>query len=575
MKAFDFKIDPLTNEEYLEVYLRGRLLLNHPLLNKLSMFSQEERLSLSLEGLLPSHISSMDEWLERLLEMYQRKHDDLERYIFLKALLDRSEVLFYALLHRHLVDMVPIVYTPTVGQACLQMSHIARRYRGIYVTPENIDHIDQICQSVSVPDIALVVATDGERILGLGDLGADGMGIPVGKVNLYVAAGGLHPACCLPVCLDVGTNNERLLADPLYLGLRRPRLQDDEYWQFVERFVVGVRRNYPRALLQWEDFAKHRAFRLLETYKSRILSFNDDIQGTGATALAALTSAMRTLGTRFADHRFVVAGMGQAGVGISSFIRMALMAEGLDEDEARARHFTTDVGGLLLEDQPSLTAEQRRFAQPRRAIAGWDVRSSENVALAEVVREAKATVLIGVTAQSGLFDADLLGQMAKNTPRPVVFALSNPTSKAECTPRDVQEAAGGRALVATGSPFPPVDWDGRQIAVSQCNNMFVFPGVGLGSLIAEAPQVTDEMLLAASRALSALVTEDQRSQGMMLPDLRDVREASVAVAKAVAVEAREAGIGRQLPDDELERLIRKAQWVPRFSPYRAGDSCMG
>jgi malate dehydrogenase (oxaloacetate-decarboxylating) len=570
VKAFDFKIDPLTGEEYLEVYLRGRVLMHHPLLSKLSMFSQDERLSLELEGLLPAHISTMEEWQERLMEMYRRKPDDLERYIFLKALLDRSEVLFYALLHEHLVDMVPIVYTPTVGQACLQMSHIQRRYRGVYVTPQNIDHIDQICQSVTAPEINLVVVTDGERILGLGDLGADGMGIPVGKINLYVAAGGIHPACCLPVCLDVGTNNERLLADPLYLGLKQPRLTGDDYYQFVERFVVGVRRNYPRVLLQWEDFAKHHAFTLLDTYRERVLSFNDDIQGTGATALAALSTAMRILGTRFADHRFVLVGMGQAGVGISSFIRMALLGEGLSREEARARLFATDIQGLLLEGQAELSDEQRPFAQPRGAVAGWSVQSSDRIDFHEVVREAKATVLIGVSAQGGLFDADVLSQMARNTERPIVFALSNPTAKAECVPVDVQRAAGGRALVATGSPFPPVDWDGRALAVSQCNNMFVFPGAGLGALIAESPRVTDDMLLAASKALADMVTDDQRASGMLLPELADVQEASVRVATAVAMAARDAGIGRQVGDEDYERMVRAAQWVPHFAPYRPG-----
>ena len=343
MKTFSLKIDPLTGEEYFEVYLRGRQLLTDPFLNKGTSYSREERLTLGLDGLTRSCISDIDTQRRRNYEMYERKQDDIEKYIFLQSLLNRNEILFYNLLCNNLAEMLPIVYTPTVGNACMMLSHITREYRGIYISPDNIANIDAIFRDVSLPDVNLIVVTDGERILGLGDLGSDGMGIPVGKINLYVAAGGLHPACCLPVCLDVGTNNERHLSDPLYLGYRGKRLEGAGYDEFVERFVLGVSRNFPHALLQWEDFAKHKAFMLLERYRERILSFNDDIQGTGSVALAALLTAMRIKRQRFRDQKFVIAGLGQAGVGIASNIRSMLLEEGASEGEARSRLFAFDV----------------------------------------------------------------------------------------------------------------------------------------------------------------------------------------------------------------------------------------
>jgi malate dehydrogenase (oxaloacetate-decarboxylating) len=574
MKTFAFKIDALTGEEFLEVYIRGRQLLNDPLLNKGSGFTREERLAFGLEGYLRSGYSSMEVQVERTLEAYRRKPDAMERYIFLNSLLDRSEPLFYRLLRDNLTEMVPIVYTPTVGQACLELSHIQRRFRGVYVSPENIDRIDQIFQSLSRPHVSLIVVTDGERILGLGDLGSDGMGIPVGKVSLYVAAGGLHPAVCLPVCLDIGTNNERLLADPLYLGYRHRRLEGEAYEEIVERFVLGVKRSFPDALLQWEDFAKNKALRILERYRERILSFNDDIQGTGAAALAALMTAMRIKEAAFHEQRFVVVGMGQAGSGICYMIRTMLRQGGLSEEEARRRLFALDVQGLLLEDDPALERQQEMYAQPRAAVEGWRLQSPSGVGLFDVVRNAKPTVLIGVTAQRGLFSAEILEEVARNTSRPVVMALSNPTSRTECTPEELARATNGRGLLATGSPFPPLEWNGRTIKTSQGNNLFIFPGVGLGALVSKASKVTDGMFLAATRAVSGMVTPAEEEQGLLLPDMEAIREVSARVATAVAIEARDAGLGRLLPDSELEGVVRRAQWEPRFSPYRPGPAAM-
>jgi malate dehydrogenase (oxaloacetate-decarboxylating) len=545
MQTFAFKTDPLTDEEYLEVYLRGRQVLTDPLLNKGTAFSADERKTLGLDGLLRSCVSDIETQRARNYEMFSRKQDDIEKYIFLQSLLNRNEILFYDLLCNHLEEMLPIVYTPTVGQACTMFSHITREYRGVYVSPDNIGEIDRIFQDVELPEVRLIVVTDGERILGLGDLGSDGMGIPVGKINLYVAAGGLHPACCLPVCLDVGTNNERLLADPLYTGYRKKRMTGKAYDDFIERFVLGVKRSFPRALLQWEDFAKDKAFNLLERYADRILSFDDDIQGTGAVATAALLSAMRIRKERLRDQKFAIAGMGQAGVGIASSIRMMLREEGLSDDEARSRIFACDLNGLVTEDQTGIPEYQKRFAQ-----------RSKPMTLHEVVREIKPSVLIGVTATKGLFDAELLEQMGRNHERPVILALSNPTSKSECTADEVRKATNGRALIATGSPFP---------GTSQCNNMFVFPGVGLGALVSNATKVTANMFLAASKALSAQV----QRENMLLPDLDNIRAVSAAVAKAVACEARDSGLGWLLSDDEYERVIAKAQWQPHYYRFRA------
>lgn len=570
MKTFTLKIDPLTGEEYYEVYVRGRQLLNSPHLNKASAFTKEERLGLGLDGMLRPGISTLESQLDRTYEAFLRKSDDLEKYIYLSGLLDRNEVLFYRLLVDHLDEMVPIVYTPTVGQACLQLSHIQRRYRGIYITPENIGNIDQIFHGLSQPQVNLVVVTDGERILGLGDLGSDGMGIPVGKVSLYVAAGGVHPGVCLPVTLDVGTNNPRLLEDPLYLGIRRPRLRGAEYEELVEKFVLGVKRNFPGALLQWEDFAKHTAFKNLDRYRERILSFNDDIQGTGSTALAALMTAMRIKKSRFQDERYVIVGLGQAGTGIAMNIRAALKAEGLSDEEARKRIFAVDMQGLLIEGDPLLEGPQLPLAQCRSAVEGWKLDDPSRIGLQDVVRNAHPTVLIGVTAQPNLFDEAILAETAKHSERPIVLALSNPTHKCECSPEAVWKATDGKGLVATGSPFAPVDWKGRTLQASQCNNMYIFPGVGLGALVCKATRITDSMFLAASKAISTFVTPEQEATGLLLPEMKDIRRVSAAVAKAVGIEARNSGLGRLLDDDQLESIVIKAQWEPHYTTYRAG-----
>lgn len=571
MKKFSFKIDPLTHEEFLEVYLKGPQLLNDPFLNKASAFTDEERLNFDLIGLLRYKNSSLEVQKIRVYESYQAKPTDIEKYIFLQGLLNRNETLFYAILSDHLEEMLPIVYTPTVGQACLQLSHITRRYRGLYLNPDNIFNIDKIFESVSVPEVHLIVVTDGERILGLGDLGSDGMGIPVGKVNLYVAAGGLHPACCLPVTLDVGTNNERLLNDELYLGWQHRRLEGDKYYEFIEKFVLGVKRHFPQALLQWEDFAKHKAFNLLERYHERLPSFNDDIQGTGSVALAALMTGMKIKKSRFRDHKYIIVGMGQAGSGIAINIMQMLKEEGLSEKEASELIYAVDMNGLITDDMPDLEPQMLRFAQSRDNLSDWKIADPKNIKLKEVVKNSKAGILIGVTAQTGLFDHEILSDMAKNDERPIIFALSNPTSKCECTPLEVMNATNGKGMMAAGSPCEPIDGPEGKIYTSQCNNMYIFPGLGLGALISKTPKITHKMFLAASRQLSDLVTEDKMKQGFLLPGFEDIRNISFHIAKAVALEARDSGLGRQISDDEYDKVIRKSQWIPNYYKFRPGN----
>jgi malate dehydrogenase (oxaloacetate-decarboxylating) len=568
MKNYSFKTDPLTGENYLEVKCQGQQLIHDPFLNKASAYTEEERLTLGLSGLMRSTISDINAQRMRSYEMFSRKQDDIEKYIFLQSLLNRNETLFYNLLSHNLKEMLPIVYTPTVGKACLMMSHITREYRGIYISPDNIGIIDKIFQDCHLPEVNLIVVTDGERILGLGDLGSDGMGIPVGKINLYVAAGGLHPACCLPISLDVGTNNENLINDPLYLGYKHKRLEGAEYEAFVEKFVLGVKRNFPHALLQWEDFAKHKAFKLLERYKDRILSFNDDIQGTGSVTLAALLTAMKIKKQKFNNQRFVVGGQGQAGLGITNNIFNMLIEEGLTEAEAKSKIFTYDVCGLMLEDTPGLSDPQKKFVKTRAEISNWTLKEPGKVGLADIVKNSKASVLVGVTATNGLFTKEILSQMAANDDLPVIFALSNPTSKSECTLEEVVNATKGKCLVATGSPFPPVEYNSKQIISSQCNNMFIFPGIGLGSLVSKSTKITTRMFLKASKSLSELVTEDQLSKHMLLPDLNDIRFVSFNIAKAVAVEARDDGLGRLLTDSDYEVVVKKAQWEPEYYTLR-------
>jgi malate dehydrogenase (oxaloacetate-decarboxylating) len=563
------RVDPLTHEIYYDVSLRGRALLFDSILNKDRAFPHDERADFNLIGLLPDTIGTLEDQVTRNYESYQSKPNDLEKYVFLLSLLDRNETIFYALVTQHTEEMLPIVYTPTVGLACLKLSHIIRRYRGLYVTPHNVNDIEQILLNVGLPNISLIVATDGERILGFGDLGADGMGIPVGKLALYVAGAGIHPASTLPICIDVGTNNERLLNDPLYVGIRSTRLTGQAYYDVIERFVQGIRRVFPRALLQWEDFGKGNAFNLLNNYQNRILSFNDDIQGTGSIATAALATALKIKKGPLSKERIAIYGFGQAGSGIAnSIVTLIQKEEGISIEEARKRIYPVDINGLMLEGDKA-EEYQKNFLHSKASIADWPIDKTRPPQLDEVIEHAKITILIGVSAQPGVFSDKMLGQMAANTNRPIIFALSNPTSKCETTPQAAMAATNGKALMATGSPFAPVDGpDGKKIHISQCNNMYVFPGVGLGAIVCQATKVTPAMFYAASQAVSDSVTENQRADGYLLPHLTAIRNVSFTVALEVAKQARQEGLGMNVPDDRLADLIKKAMWKPHYYPYR-------
>jgi len=569
MKRFEMRVDPLTQEIYYAVPSKGYSLMQDPLLNKGSCFLKEERAEFDMTGLLSDHVGGLDGQLERARTNLQMKSTDLERYISLMGLLDRNETLFYAFLTHHLEEMLPIVYTPTVGLACLKLSHIIRRYRGAYITPQNVLATERILKNVGLPDISLIVVTDGERILGYGDLGVDGMGIPIGKIALYVAAAGIHPASTLPVCLDVGTNNERLLNDPLYIGVRKPRLTGDAYWELVERFVQGVRRTFPRALIQWEDFGKENAFTLLDRYQNRIPSFDDDIQGTGAVAVAVLKSATKVTGRPISAEKIGILGFGQAGSGVANaIVTMMVEEEGIDIEAARRRIYAIDLPGLLMEGMEA-EPQQRNFLQPVDVIQKWPIDHTRPPNLKEVVEHAGITVLIGVSAKPEAFEAKILEILGNNAERPIVLSLSNPTSRSETTPDTVAKVIGKRALMAFGSPFAPVTYDdGSTFTASQCNNLYIFPGVGLGAIVCQASRVTSKMFHAASVALSNLISADDLAAGKLLPSLQNIREVSLIVAMAVARQARKESIGMNVSDERLEKLIRDAMWVPRYYPYR-------
>jgi malate dehydrogenase (oxaloacetate-decarboxylating) len=553
------------SEDVLEVSLTGQLLLEHPLLNKGSSFPEDERRAFDLLGLLPPHVAPLDVQLQRTYENYRRKDDDLERYIFLASLQDRNEVLFYRLLSEHIREMSPIVYTPVVGLACQNYSHIYRRPRGLYVSYPYRDDMDTLLQHVPSEEVRVIVVTDGERILGLGDLGVGGMGIPVGKLALYTLCAGIHPATTLPVVLDVGTDNQALLADPLYLGWHYERVRGADYDAFVDRFVQAVRRHFPDALLQWEDFAKGNARRQLEHYRDQLCTFNDDIQGTGAVTLAGLLVAVNLIHSMLGQQRVVILGAGSAATGIAEQIVAAMQSEGSSFDEARRAIWLIDSLGLVHSGRGDLEAEKAPYAQPLERIANWQIAPSQKIGLPELVERVHPTILIGTAAQAGVFTEPIIREMARHVERPIIFPLSNPTSKSEAVPQDVMEWTDGRALLATGSPFPDVTYHGQTITIGQCNNMFIFPGVGLGVLASRARHVTNEMFVAAARALSACSPARSDPTASLYPLVEDVRDVARRVALAVGLAAQQAGVAEHTSQEELNRRVARQMWEPHYA----------
>lgn len=545
----------------IETGLTGQLLLDNPLLNKGSAFPEDERRQFGLLGLLPPHVSTVEEQLARTYENYTRKESDLERYVFLTALQDRNETLFYRLLQEHISEMMPIIYTPTVGEGCRKYSHVFRRPRGLYISYPHRDDIASILDNAPSAQPEVIVVTDGERILGLGDLGVGGMGIPIGKLSLYSACAGVHPNATLPIMLDVGTDNPELLNDPLYLGWRHPRVRGQEYDDFIEAFVEAVNRKFPHVLLQWEDFSKHNAGRLLERYRDRLCSFNDDIQGTGAVTVAGLLAAMKILGSQLERQRILILGAGSSAIGICDQIVAAMVQSGTAEHEAKQLLWLIDSKGLVHSGRSDLESAKRKYAQPveRSAASGRS--------FSDVVKNVHPTVLIGTSGQRGAFTEEIVREMAKHVARPVIFPLSNPTSKCEATPADLFDWTDGRALVATGSPFAPVTHKGRAIKIGQCNNAFIFPGVGLGVIASGARRVTDRMFSAGARVLSEFSPALTDPNGPLFPPLENVREISYRVALAVAAEAVRAGL-TTMSCDSLESAVTNKMWVPQYVPLK-------
>ncbi|MGB5881093.1 MAG: NAD-dependent malic enzyme [Thermoanaerobaculia bacterium] len=548
-----------------EVPFRGTELLAVPIYNKGTAFTTEERATFGLDGLLPETVSTMDLQALRIYESIVRKPEPLEQYIGLAGLQDRNEYLYYRVLLDHLEEFLPVVYTPTVGQASKEYSHIFRRGRGIWITPAHRGRIAEVLRHSAFADIRLIVATDNQAILGIGDQGAGGMVIPIGKLAIYSAAAGIHPAETLPLSLDVGTDNRRLLDDPLYLGWRQPRLQGDEYFDLVAEFVAAVQEVFPRALLQWEDFQKNNAFELLERYRERIVSFNDDIQGTGATALAGLMAACLIAEVELSRQRIVIVGGGAAGIGIARQLRSVLAAEGLSGSDLHRAVAVLDSKGLIVDDRERIDQPKREVAWPTELAAAEGLGSSRD--LHAVVYALKPSVLIGTSGQTGIFSEELVQEMAKHTDRPIIFPFSNPNDLSEARPQDLLWWTEGRALVATGSPFPPVDFNGRELTISQGNNALIFPGVGLGTLVAGASEISDGMFTAAARALAANVTQEERSAGRLFPAISRLREVTRDIAAAVVRQARDEGLARDIPDDQIDDSVKRAMWTPEYPEY--------
>jgi malate dehydrogenase (oxaloacetate-decarboxylating) len=546
----------------------GYELLNDPLLNKGTAFTDDEREEFELHGLLPPHVATLDWQVKRRLDAFRGLGNDLQKYIFLRGLQDSNETLFYALLTRNIEEMMPIVYTPTVGLGCQYFSRIFRKPRGLFLSLPLKDRIEKILGHSRYDKVEAIVVSDGERILGLGDQGAGGMGIPIGKLSLYVACAGLHPATTLPVLLDVGTDNSEHLNDPLYIGWRHERVRGEAYDELVETFVDAVRKRWPHVLLHWEDFAFGNANRLLAHYRDRLCSYNDDIQGTAAIAVGALLAAINVTGEPLGNQRIAVFGAGSAGTGICTLLLRAMIEAGVDEAEARRRFHLVDRDGLMVDGMAGLQSFQTPFAQPRDRVADWKLQSPNRIDLTDVIDNAKPTVLIGTSGQPNAFSEQVVRGMALRVKRPIIFPLSNPTERSEATPQDLCAWSNGRAVIGTGSPFPPLNRDGCDCRVDQTNNAYVYPGIGLGAIAVKARRISDGMFLAAARTVAALSPARHDVNANLLPPLTDLRKISFAVAIAVARQAAAEGLADPRSDEELAAAVRAKMWEPVYAAYR-------
>ncbi len=553
---------------YVETSLSGYELLNDPLLNKGTAFTDAERDEFGLHGLLPPHVTTIDLQVSRRLRAFRALSDDLEKYVFLRGLQDTNEVLFYALLTRNIEEMMPIVYTPTVGLGCQRFSHIFRKPRGIFLSMPQKERIRRILAEPRFDRVDVIVVSDGERILGLGDQGAGGIGISIGKLALYTACAGLHPCTTLPVLLDVGTDNEENLADPVYIGWKHERVRGPEYDEFIDAFVSAVRERWPHVLLHWEDFATGNANRTLARYRNQLCTFNDDIQGTAAVAVGALLSAINVTGVPLKEQRIAVLGAGSAGTGISALLLRAMVETGMPEAEAKSRFYLIDRDGLLVEGTPNMQPFQADFAQPATRIAGWAKSSKGHIGLAEVVRNVRPTVLIGTSSQAGAFSEAIIREMVGYVERPIIFPLSNPTSRSEAMAADLMAWTEGRAVIGVGSPMPAIQRDGRSFRIDQTNNAYIYPGIGLGAIAAKARHISDGMFLAAARALADLSPAKTDPKGNLFPPLVELRRISFLVAVAVARQAQAERLALPSALESLEAAIEAKIWEPAYPEFR-------
>jgi len=566
--ATDFKQEP-DGSLAIKTDKRGTDVLSDSLLNKGTGFSLDERRALGIEGLIPRVVASMADQVERAHDNILRKDVPLEKYIGMISLQDRNEVLFYRLLLDHIEELMPVVYTPTVGEACTSFSQIFRKGRGIWITPSDAGRIDEVLANADNGEIRLIVVTDGERILGLGDQGAGGMGIPIGKLSLYTAGAGIHPRHCLPICLDVGTDNQALLDNSLYVGLREARLRGEPYQAFVAEFIEAVKSRFPKALLQWEDFKKNNAIELLERYRKDLASFNDDIQGTAAVGLAAAFAAGRKTGTPIEKQRVIILGAGAAGVGIAHQIRDAMQRAGLEGDALTRAIALIDSGGMLVDSREIADEFKLAFAWPAKLAQAAGLDTAAKIELLDAVAVLRPTIMIGTSGQAGAFSEDVIRAVVKGCSEPAIFPFSNPTSKAEAVPADIIHWTDGRALVATGSPFPEVEYAGRSIRIGQSNNVYVFPGVGLGCLVGEVREVTDSMFTIAAEIVAGSVSDEALASGTLFPRLTELREITARIACAVVREANALGVGGDIPDAEIEARVSNTMWNPQYPKIEA------
>ena len=554
------------SEQTRRVSLTGYDLINSRRLNKGTAFSDHERDVFNLHGLLPPHVGTLDEQVERRIRALAEQATPFNKYSFLRDLQDINETLFYALLVRNVEQMLPLVYTPTVGEGCQRFSEIWRRPRGVFLSYPNKDRIAQILSHPRYDGVKCIVVSDGERILGLGDQGAGGMGIPIGKMALYTALGGIHPEHCLPILLDVGTDNEDRLKSPLYIGWRHHRMRGEEYDAFVDVFVNSVKQRWPHVLLQWEDFAGSNAARFLARYRDQLCTFNDDIQGTAAVTAATLVSAINVTGIPLEQQKIVVVGLGSAGIGIASLLAQFMQDRGLPEAESRKRFYAIDRYGLVTEKGKDVRPEQLPFARQEQEVQSWR-QPNEEITLLDVVRQAKPSVLIGVSGQAGAFSEQAVREMAKHTARPVIFPLSNPTSRSEATPQDLMDWTEGRALVGTGTAFPPVNFGGKKIPIAQTNNSYIFPGLALGIVASQARRVTDGMIKAAAQELVRHLPTQKDKNASLLPPLSEARELGRWIAQAVGRQAIQDGQAHVADEESLSRELQANIWEPRYVPY--------